>query len=242
MLSGLPAIYGIDPYSSEATPSHQLGVIGYAEDGRRFRYVKNNATNAMVAGELQQAEAEDTGEQSLAVAAAAVGSKTVTTTDTVTVTANEYADGYLIGTAEGGTGNGIAYKIKSHPAATSAVVTFTLYEPLKVAFNTSTQIDVMKNVYDGVIQNPTSASGAIAGVAMTAVPASYYAWVQTGGAGVVKADAGGAITVGQQIVASNQTAGCCENGADATDAQALIGQAMTGIASAEFGMAMLNIA
>lgn len=239
MLTGVPIIYGIDPYSSTSDPLHQLGSLGFTADGRRFRYVKNNASNAMVAGELQQAEAEDTGEESLAVAATAIGSTTVTTTDTVTVTANEYADGYLVATAEGGTGNGLYYKIKSHPAATSAVVTFTLYEPIVVAFNTSTQIDVMKNPWDSVIQNPTTASGAIAGVAMTAVPASYYAWVQTGGPGVVKADAGGAITVGTQISASNQTAGCCEG---QVAGQASIGQAMTGIASAEFGMANLNIA
>src|SRR3990167_4299296 len=120
MLSGVPVIYGIDPFSEETVPSHQLGSIGISNDGRKFRYAKAG-TSALVAGELQQAPAETADSQSLIVAAAAIGALTVTTTDTTTVTANEFADGYLVATGEGGTGNGLIYRIKSHPAATAAV-------------------------------------------------------------------------------------------------------------------------
>src|SRR3990172_4207767 len=103
MLSGVPVIYGIDPYSEEAVPSHQLGSIGVSADGRKFRYAKAG-TSALVAGELQQSPAQTTDSQSLIVAAATVGALTVTTTDTTTVTANEFADGYLITTGEAGDG------------------------------------------------------------------------------------------------------------------------------------------
>ncbi len=240
-MTGLPIIYGIDPYSSETVPSIQLGSTGYTDDGRKFRYCRNNVTNAMVAGELQQVRSEDTEEQSVLVSATAEIGATKITLASSTVTAGQYEGGYLVATSEGGTGNGLYYRIKSHPAASAETLVITLEQPLEVAFSTSTQVDLVPNAYNLVIQNPASSTGVAVGVAMTAVPASSYAWIQTGGAGVVKADAGGAITVGVQIVASNQTAGTCENGADATDAQQLIGVAMTGIAQAEFGMAILTI-
>lgn len=239
MFTGVPVIYGIDPYNTETVPSHQLGSIGVTGDGRMFRYCRNNGDNAMVAGELQQGRAEDTGDQSLAVSAAAVGAKSVTTTGTVTVTANQYAEGYLIATGEGGTGNGLYYRIKSHPAATAAAITIDLYEPLKVAFTAATQIDLVPNLYDGVIQYPTTASSAPAGVAMTAQAVSTYGWLQTKGPGLVKTDASGAVTVGARVTASNQTAGCVEDGD--SDTQPVIGTAMTGIAQAEFGLVNLCI-
>jgi len=239
MLGGFPVIYGINPLASEASPSHQLGAVGYTADGRKFRYCRNNVTNAMVAGTLQQARVEDTGDQSLVVAAAAIGATSVTTVGTPTLTANQYANGYIVATGEAGTGNGIYYRIKSHPAVTAAVVTIELYDPLVVAFSATTQIDIVPNPYDLVLINPTTATSAPVGVAMTAVPASYYSWIQTGGPGLVYADASGAITVGAKVTASNQTAGCCED-AD-VQTQATVGTALTGIAQAEWGLANLTI-
>lgn len=237
MLSGIPVIYGIDPYNEEAVPSVELGAIGYTTDGRKFRYAKFGA--ALTAGELLQTSVEATSDESLLVAAAAVGDTTVTTVGTVTVTANQYSGGYIVPTAEGGTGNGIIYRIKSHPAATAATVVLSLYEPIKVAFTTSTQIDLVKNPYDGVIQNPISATGSPVGVAFIAGTSGYYGWIQTAGAGLLKADASGACTVGAALTASNQTAGCVEDGD--TDTQAIVGYAITGIAQAEFGLANLVI-
>ena len=239
MLSGVPTIFGINPYDSETSPSHQLGTIGITTDGRRFRYCLNNASTAMVAGQLQQGRAEDTGDQSLLMAAASIGATSVTTVGTVTVTANQYANGYIVFTGEGGTGNGLYYRIKSHPAATAAVVTLTLYEGLEVAITTSTQADLVPNLYDGVIVYPTSATSAPAGVAVIAVPASSYGWIQTGGEGLVLADASGAVTVGALVTASNQTAGSVEDGD--TDTQPIVGVALTGIASAEYGIARLML-
>lgn len=239
MLGGLPIIYGISPLKYEVAPSHPLGSIGYTPDGRKFRYAKNNATNAMVAGTLQQASVEDTAVESIVVAAAAIGDMTVTTTGTVTVTANQYSNGYIVATGEASTGNGYYYRIKSHPAATAAVVTFTLYDPIQVAFTATTQIDIVPNPYSGVIINPTSATSAPVGVAMNVCPASYYTWIQTGGVGIVYADASGAVTVGAAVTASNQTAGCVEDGDSYTLAP--IGVALTGIAQAEFGLANLRI-
>src|SRR3990167_4332605 len=142
MLSGLPVIYGINPHASEAVPSHPLGALGFTSDGRKFRYCLAGES-ALVAGELQQGRVEDAGDQSLVVEAAAIGATSVTTTGTVTVTANQYANGFLVATGEAGTGNGLYFRIKSHPAATAAAVTLQLYEPIEVALSAASQIDLV---------------------------------------------------------------------------------------------------
>ncbi|MEB3215552.1 MAG: hypothetical protein VKN72_04715 [Nostocales cyanobacterium 94392] len=237
--SGPIGIASSNPFvCDEANPTHELGEKIYTPDGRAFRYVLNGA-GALTAGTLIQSPAESTANQSRLVAAAAIGATTVTTTDTVTVTANQYAGGWLIGTGEGGTGNGIAYRIASHPAATAAVCTFTLEDPLQVAFTTATQIDLVQNPYRSVIVNPTTASGTVVGVAVNNISASQYGWIQTEGVAPVLNDASGATTVGVTVTASNQTAGSVEDGD--TDTQAVVGYCVTGGAANEYSAVKLNI-
>lgn len=235
-LGGFPVIYGINPHESETTPSHQLGAIGIYQDGRKYRYARAGSSSALVAGDLVQSRAETADTQSLIVAAAAVGATQVTTTDTTTVTANEFADGYLFATGEASTGTGIQYRIKSHPAATSAVVTFTLYEPIVVAFTATTQIDVVHNPYNGVIQWPVSQTGAPVGVARTALAADSYGWIQTGGPCAVLTTGG--VAVGANVSAATGTAGAVET---ATAALPTVGYALTGITTAEVGAVQLII-
>lgn len=228
---------GLPPVLDEANPTHELGERIVTPEGRAFRYAKAG-TSALVAGELLQSPAEDTAVQSIAVAAAVVGATSVTTTGTVTVTADEYAGGWLVATGEGGTGNGVMYRIKSHPAATAAVVTVTLEDPLQVAFSASTQVDFVKNPYNGVIVNPTTASGTVVGVAVNNITASQYGWIQTEGVATVLSQGGA--TVGALQVASNGTAGAVEAATNAsTEAQAVVGIAVTGIATTEYGAVKL---
>ena len=235
MLSGVPVIYGIDPFSAETTPNHQLGSIGVTADGRKYRYARAG-TSALVAGDLLQSPAEATDSQSLIVAASVIGSKTVTTTDTTTVTANEFANGYLIVTGEGGTGTGHMYRIRSHPAATAAVVTITLYDAIEVALSASTQIDLVANPYEGVIQWPATQTGSPVGVAVTAVAASSYSWIQTGGASATLTT--GTVAVGTNVAAATGTAGAVET---ATAGLPTVGYALTGVATGEVGAIYLII-
>jgi len=238
MLSGPVTIFGINPFAEETVPSHQLGASGVTADGRKFRYARAGVS-ALVAGELQQAVVQTTGNQSRLTAAATIGATEVTTTDTVTMIAGQYVDGWMVVTGEGGTGAGYAYRIKAHPVVATAVVTVTLAEPLKVALTTASQVDFVENPYSGVVQNTTSASSAPIGVAMLPMTASSYGWLQTSGPGLVKTDASGSVTVGLRVTASNQTAGCVEDGDAYT--QPAVGVALTGIAQAEFGLVNLCI-
>jgi hypothetical protein len=237
MLTGIPVIYGIDPYTQSSIQEHNLGAVGFSSDGRKFRYVKFGGT--LIAGNLLQAPAENTGEQGLAVAAAAaIDALNVSVTCGGTVAANLFADGYLVVTTTDG--NGIYYKIKSHPALASATAaTFELYDPLVVALTTSSKVDLVMNPYKNVIQNPTSASAAPVGVAVIAGTSAYYGWIQTGGPACVLAQ--GTLTVGAPCVASNATAGAIEVAAnDSTEAQVTVGTALTGVATTENGI--LNLA
>ena len=238
-LTGHTQVAGQPLFSSSATQHHVLGEEMVTPDGRHFRYAKAGGS-ALVVGNVLQGPAQTTDTQSLVVAAAAIGATTVTTTDTTTVTANEFAGGYLFATGEAGTGRGEVYRIKSHPAATTAVVTFTLEDPIRVAFSSSTQIDVVHNPYLGVIQNPATESGTPIGVASYPIAADQYGWIQTKGIASVLAN--GALTVGLTVVAGGSTAGAVQDIADgAAELLQQVGWAATGVATTENGAVYLNL-
>lgn len=212
-----------------------LGAFYQSPDGRGFRYCRAGGT-ALVPGKLQQSPVEDTAHQDLAPAAAAIGATEVTVTlGASAVTANEYAGGYLLGTVTPGQGQ--MYLISGHPAAdASATCVLTLADPLIVALTTSSRLDMVLNAYTALVVNPTTATSSPAGVAVTAITASYYGFLQVSGPANVLNDGGS--TVGTNVSASNATAGAVEA---AVTAQAAVGYAMTGIASTEYGAIMLSL-
>lgn len=224
-------------FEESSSALHNLGELIHSNDGRAYRYCKAGGT-ALDAGKLQQTSAQDTGDQNLAMAAASAGDTSITTTGTVTVTANQYAGGFVIVADDAGEGH--IYRIKDHAAATAAAVTLNLDDKVKVAMTTDTTIDLVKNPYDGVIVNPTTVSGVAVGVATFAVTASYYAWLQVKGPASVLAD--GALTVGTDVVASDNVAGAVEVTADGTpELLSVVGTAMTAAADTEYGAVYLRI-
>lgn len=234
-LSSTTLVNPQDIFSASSTAGTIVGARATTGDGRVFRYVLAGGT-ALVVGDLQQASAEDTTNyQNLAVAAAAIGATSVTTTTTATVTANALAGGYLCVTTSAGIGN--VYQIGGNTAATGAVFTITLNDPLLVALTTGSRIDLIPNPYASVIINPASASSAPVGVAIYPITAAYYGWLQTQGAAPVLAD--GTVTVGTALVASNGVAGAAEALAGV---QAAIGTALTGIATTQVGLVNLLLA
>ena len=232
-LSTFPASAGQDVFTSSSTASHQLGEK-MAIGPREFRYCKAGGT-ALVPGKLQQAQAEDTADQGLAVAAAAVGAKTVVTTSTLTTTANQYAGGWVCVTIT--PGQGYSYRIASHPAASAAVLTITLEDPILVALTTDSRIDLVANPYSAVVVNPTTATSSPVGVAVYPVAASEFGWIQTKGPCPVLVD-DQTVVVGTNVAASNQAAGAVE---PATGVQALVGRALTGGATTDYVMIDLNL-
>lgn len=182
-LSGPVQVSGQDVYDSgSSTQQMPLGVYGETQGGRGYRYCKVGAV-ATVSGKVYQSAALDATNQTLsggfAVAAAAIGDTAVTTTATTTLAANLVAEGYL--SVDVTPGQGELYKIKSHPAASAAVVTFTLDDPIRVALTTSSRVIVTKHPYDSIVIEPGTPTGVIVGVAQNIKTAAYYGWIQTYG-------------------------------------------------------------
>lgn len=225
-----------DVFSSSATQGTTLGARATLGDGRVFRYCLAGGTS-LVPGKLQQSSAEDTTNyQNLAAAAAAIGATQLTISTSTTVTANALAGGTLVVTTS--TGAGYTYQIGGNTATSGAVgLVVTLNDPLIVATDTASRFDLVPSPFSSVIVNPATASSAPAGVAVFAITNAQYGWIQTQGAVGILAD--GTVTVGTQLVASNGTAGAVE---PLAGVQAIIGTALTGAATTEYGTVNLNLA
>lgn len=175
-------------YDENQYQQHGLGEMGVDKFGRKFKYVQAGGS-ALVTGNLLQEAAEDVQFRSMAVyAAAAIGATSVQVTlGSTATTANMFEGGDLV--VESSTGIGQAFKIDRHTVtAGAAVATFYLDRPLKIALTTSSQVSVRKSSFDGVIAYPTTPTGAPVGIALYAMTAAYYGWVQSGGDAAVLFD------------------------------------------------------
>lgn len=232
-----PIVVSQNLFDESSVQRHNLGELVQSSDGRAFRYCKAGAS-ALVAGKLQQASVEDTGDQNLALAATAVGASSIVTTGTVTVVENQYAQGFAMISVTPGAG--IMYGVSGHAAATAAVFTVNLSDEIQVALTTSSKLDLVKNPFDSVIINPTTQTGQIAGVAVKAITAEYFGWLQVGGPANVLANV--ALTVGLDVVASDAVAGAVEVIADgAAELLPRVGVAMTGVADTQYGAVNLDL-
>lgn len=223
-------------YTSSSTQGSDLGALATTGDGRYFRYALAGAT-ALAPGKLQQASAEDTTNlQNLAVAAAATAALQVITTTSVTLTVNQVAGGLLVVTSS--TGAGYTYKVKGNTVASSATTTITLEDSLVNNLATTSKIDLIPNPFSSVIVNPTTATSAPVGVAVYAVTAAQYGWLQTHGPCGVLTQSVGGVGVGAPVAPSTVTAGAVTVAGGTTS---VLGYALTGIATTEYGSVFLEI-
>lgn len=181
---------------TSSTQSQVLGEKCYSNDGRTFRYVKAGAA-ALVPGNVIQSPAVVANHVNLTPTAnPAVGDTVFTLTLGATAaTANQYAGGTA--TVElGTTGAGLSYLIKSHASVlSSGVITLNLEDPIVVATSGTVTVSLIQNNYNGVIQYPvTTGTGVAVGVAIIAIPASNFGWIQSRGVAPVLAN--GVQTVG----------------------------------------------
>lgn len=225
-------------HESKASALHGIGELVYSNDGRAYRYCENAGT-AMVIGKLYQAAAEDTtNQQEITITNATLGDLTITSTDTVTLAANLLAGGFLL-VSEGTLGIGQLYKLKGNTAATTAVVTFNLDEPVRVTTTGTCKVDVKKNPYTDVVVAPTTATSGPVGVAQHTIAADEFGWIQTHGIAAILAQ--GTVVVGDDIVpAETTTTGTVVSRADAS-LSATVGFSLHGGASTDFALVFLTI-
>jgi len=215
---GRSTIFDFNPFEESTTQMHQLGTKGETGDGRIFRYGK--AGEEIPLGYLAVMPDQDTAELTISVTtAAAIGDKKVIFTHAATTaTANEYAEGYL--SVSFGTGIGQTLKIASHAALTSGGTGeyVNLEDPIQVALDTTSRIDLTPNVYSGVLTVTTDAAISVpCGVPLRTVTSGSYAWFQTRGVVAVAADA--TIAAGYEVQGDTDDAAGGKVTVTGTDAQ-----------------------
>ena len=213
MPSGI--IYGKpgEQFQEHQYKRHNFGTKMYINDSV-WVYAQMGPTLG-VAGKLYQSEAVTANWNSKTVdTARAVGATQISATlgGTATVV-DEFDEGYVV--IEGTAGYGHLYHIarawkagdSNAKAGTSAVQTVNLIsgESVQVALTTSTTLSFFKNKLDEVIIAPAPPTAAIAGLAMKAVTAGYYCWLQTNGPAAVLCD--GTIVAGKGVRASEDDPG-----------------------------------
>lgn len=211
-LSGAATLSWIDLYTSDTTPISYQSFGAYQEGpgGRWFRYAAAGASN-LVVGNVLQSKVYGTTFNDLAVPAAvatntAAGSAIVVTNGTTVLAGGELIGGSAEVSVAPGLGD--EYTITGNSAAASGGA-LTLYfdRPIRTAWTTSTKVNVTYNDFNGVIQTPaTTLTGNPVGVAIYAIPATQYGFIQTHGDGAALSDAT-LIIMGSAVASPSGTAG-----------------------------------
>jgi hypothetical protein len=189
------------------TPSGKvlLGTRAIDRFGRSYRYVKAGAVD-LVAGDCIQSPAIVANHLANTPPAVALGATSFVYTPGATLgAASLYKQGFL--QVDTTPGQGRMYGVRDHDAFASATA-FTLFletdDPIAVALTTSSRVGLIKNPYDGVIQMPvTTATGILVGVAVSAIPAGGFGWIQTWGYAAVLIN--GTPALGATVVSPSAT-------------------------------------
>ncbi len=200
-------------YDESSTARYAIGEKLELADGRVFRYGVSAA--AIKAGLLAAPDVSATSlafTENIVIAAAngfspAAGSTQLQIT-LASIEENQYAGGLLqIATAiDTGVGEGIQYRIKSNSATaatTAGKVDIYLYDPIKVALTTASDIIISGNAYNKLI-TATTTDTLCAGVSPIAFTSGYYGWYQTAGIATIRMETNGA---GVPVVGDNLTLG-----------------------------------
>ncbi len=204
-----------------------LGQRFNGDGGRQYMYVKAGAL-ALVPGSLVQGpiEVASTHFNDMTPSVAAIGATSITVTPGAsTGTANQFAGGWLM--IQDNTGEGYFYRIASHPAISSSTAfTLVLDDPLVVALDATSLVTLVQNPANGVVITDHSTLQAPLGVAISAIPATDYGFIQVHGPCAVLAD--NTVTLGQLVVRSDDVDGAVQVAANAeTEAFAIVGNALS---------------
>ena len=250
---------------------HVLGTRLVLQDGRTFRFVENGGTLLVTGNVIQAEAPGANFDELVVPSAAAIGAETVTVTLGSTAAAVDlFAEGYLFVEDDAGesflypvrshpaaavdlfaegylfveddAGESFLYPVRSHPAAaTSATMVVTIWNSIQVALTASSTVLLLKSLYKDVIQLPTTGTGDIVGVAVKAIAADEYGWIQTHGPCGVLTD--GTLVIGQHIRASDGTAGAVEplNRDGTGEDEAELGRVISVSATTEQSLCYLTI-
>lgn len=198
---------GQEKETSSSDRGRALGVRGFTEDGRVFRWALN-ASVGLAPHKLIQGPAENSSNDDAldVVGGTDTGVFTITVVNQATVTADEYKDGWV--TVDTSPGFGM-YKVKSHPAAASGAeleITLAGNDPLREALSSgTTKVGLRHSPYRGTIVAPTTITGALVGFTTCSVAPNRYYWVQEADWALVHTD--GAPAVNTDLMFGGASAG-----------------------------------
>ena len=166
-----------------ATQEYTLGTKAVTTDGRAFRYMLCGST-ALVAGKLYDGPISVANHTNLVVVLGTADTTAITVTlGGTAVTKDQYSGGVAV--VNDVTGQGFTYSIKSHPAQSNTtgdvIMTLDPDEPIVTALDTSSQVSLVHNLYNGLVIHATTEIGIAVGIANTQVTADQYGWIQTRG-------------------------------------------------------------
>jgi len=195
-----------------ADKQDSFGAIGQTADDRLFRYCQIGASN-VPSGTVLSSPATGANFLSLSVSAAApIGSTVVNLTLAGTATTmDQFSEGNL--DTLSGTGAGVSYKIKgnSYQSSTTGVVQIALVEPLVVALDTTSKVNVSPNQWSLLTSQVSLGSSAdnpkIVGATSLPLNANQYGWIQSEGRCMLLNDGAGILYRGLTCVLSTATAG-----------------------------------
>ena len=226
-------------YETSPTKQGDIGAVMEFEDGRKFVYTLNGAT-ALEPGLMCQGIVEVATKKAEALSSAiAVGDTTVIIVTAEAFSNNELQDGWILIEGETGTAMGHMRKIKSNPAAlTSSTMVITVYDAFTDTAATATEtVNIMPNIYSGVVINTATTDGPLVGVPICHVEADYYFWLQV--AGIAPMIAGETITVGMMVCVTDVAGTAMLVNADSDDE--LVGLAMQAGVDANAFIVWLNL-
>ena len=199
-----------------------LGQQLVLQDGRKYRFFLNNASTAVIPGDVQQSAVIVTTNQSMACAATAVGSRIVTFTHGgATTVVNQFAEGYAVISLDPGQGQ--TFKVSSHLALQSSVagdiVNLAAGNSVQVALTTTSDLSLLLHPYAENLIMATTITGMPVGIGVVATPASQFGWLQTRGACGVRGAASNTIGSPAVMLLTGGTAGAVAPASAATQPQ-----------------------
>ena len=193
----------VEIYEEKSYPLFPVGTRA-VQGNEEWVYCENGGSALAIAVPIQQAAVihAELPDDIVVGATSAIGAYTVTLTSTANLataplsTKDGFKNGYLI--VNDLIGQGQLYKIKGHAAASgTADFVVTLYKPLKVALDTTSQVGLMQPAYQNVIVCPATLTGAFVGTNLLAITADYFFWAKT--KGIAPAIADGVIGIGLEV-------------------------------------------
>lgn len=206
-LESTAQILDFDPLSIKTAEgaAHNIGEKVHAAD-RIFRFAV--AGEALAAGYLTTEPTGNTSLTNMAVITGTAGTKEIVFTNAATTTTAGYFDeGYVCVTYA--TGIGQTFKVRELPALVSgATSTVKLFDPIKVALDTTSKIDIVANPWNRVLHTATATLHPT-GVPLVAVTAAGdFCWLQTRGVCAVFSDS--TIAAGSRVNQDGSVAGAVE--------------------------------